>query len=80
LFIEPSHTLAILPKSILDALFGTINVGAEAMLFTFVPPALVFAAICPMVQSEAFFLVLVVLAVITHTIRIDVNAVALHIV
>ena len=80
LLVEPLHTASVLPQSILDAALGVIDVGSEAVLLALVPPALVFAAVGPVVDAEAFFLIHEVLAIVAHTISIDVDAVALHIV
>jgi hypothetical protein len=50
------------------------------MLLSFMPPTFVLAAISPVVKTEALLLIIEVLAVVTHTIRVNVDSVATHVV
>jgi len=80
LLVEPLHALAILPQTILNLALGIIYVGAEAVLLSLVPPALVFAAIGPVVDTKALLLVHEVLPVVAYSIGINVDAVTLHVI
>jgi hypothetical protein len=80
IFLEPLDTFSTLPKTILLGLFLSIDVSADTVLFATMPPAIVFAAISPIINAKAFLLVVHVLAVIAHTIRVNVNSVPLHII
>ena len=80
LLIEPLHSLPVLPQPILYAVLGAVDVGAESVLLTLVPPAFVPAPICPVVYSISFLLVHVVLPVVPYSICILIYSVALHII
>ena len=80
LLVEPFHALTVFPESILNVALRAVYVGAKAVLFALVPPTLVLASICPVINSEPFLLVHNVLSVVAHPIGIHVNAKALHIV
>ncbi len=80
LLIKPLHSAAVLPKPILDAALRVVDVRAEAVLLAFMPPPLIFAAVGPVVNAKALFLVHEVLPVVAHSIRVDVDTVALHVI
>jgi hypothetical protein len=55
-------------------------VGADSVLFALVPPSLVHSSISPPVDTETFLLVEEVLAVVSYSVSVHVDAVARHIV
>lgn len=80
LLVEPLHAFTVLPEPVLHRALIPVRVGAQTVLFALVPPAVVLASVSPVVHSVPFFLVLVVLAIVTHPVRIDVDAGAVHVV
>lgn len=68
MFIEPLDTLAVLPQAIFYALFSAVNVRSEPVLLAFVPPALILAAIRPVVDTISLLLVCKVLAIVAHAV------------
>lgn len=60
-FVEPFDALSVLPQPILHLVVFWDDIGAEAMLLTLEPVALVAACISPGVDSKAVFLVVFVL-------------------
>lgn len=50
------------------------------MLLTFIPPAFVLSAVCPLVESVTLLFVVHKLAVISHLIIVDVEPKALHVI
>lgn len=49
-------------------------------MLTLVPPTLITASVCPVINSVTFLLVCEVLTVVAHTIRVNVDAETLHVV
>ena len=80
LLIKPLHSLTVLPQPVLDVAFCVVYVCSKAMLLTLVPPALVFTAICPVVNTEAFFFIHEVLAIVANTVSVNIDSMTLHIV
>ena len=80
LLVEPLYALSVLPETVLDTLFSAVNVGTESMLLALVPPAFVLAPISPVVHAEALFLIVHILAIVPHTVSVDVDSHALHVV
>ena len=56
------------------------SVDSMSMLLTLSPPTCVFPAICPFVDSEAFFLLIRELAFVCHPIIGNVEPIALHVI
>ena len=80
LFSKPANTFAPLPQAVLATLLLSVIVCAHAVLFALVPPPVVFTPICPVINSEAFLFIGEVLAVVTHTVGVDIDSIPLHIV
>lgn len=80
LLVEPLDSLSVFPQPVFYLALRVVDVRAQAVLFAFVPPALVFTPVCPVVYAEAFFFVHKVLPVVAHSVRVYVDAKALHIV
>ena len=80
LLVEPLYSLSIFPEAILDIALSYVAVRAKTVLFPLVPPSLIFASISPEVDSVALLLVHKVLTIVSHSVRVDVNAEPLHVV
>jgi len=80
LLFEPLHAFPVLPEAELLSRFIAVDIRAEAVLLSLVPPAFVRATIRPHVETVALLLIIVVLAVVTHAIRVYVNSDTRHIV
>lgn len=68
LLAKPLYTTAVFPEAELEALLLRVDIGSDSVLLTLVPPAVVFAAICPVVDAEALFFVVQVLAIIPNSV------------
>lgn len=78
--VEPLHALAVLPEAVLDALLLLIDVGSEAVLLAFVPPAFVPATVSPEMDAVALFLIVKVGPVVSDAVGVDEYTMALHVV
>jgi hypothetical protein len=79
-FIEPLNALACFPKPKLYAVFCTISIRPKTVLLSLVPPTLVLATVGPVVDTEAFFFVIFILTIVSHTVLIKVYAESVHVV
>jgi len=77
---EPCHSFALFPDAKFDFLFLWIFENAKSVLLAFVPPAFIFSAIRPIVESIARFLIINILALIGHTVRVNINTMTMHVV
>lgn len=78
--VEPCDPLAVLPKAVLHLAFARVFVDSEPVLLPVVPPAFVLAPVRPEVKAVACLLVFFVLALVGHSISVDVNTHAVHVI
>ena len=79
LIIEPVKALAMYPQTIHKFLFVTY-VDPETMLLTFIPPALVFPPVFPLIDSISLFFVVLELSMIFCFVVIDEHSEAICVV
>ncbi len=80
LLVEPLHSLAVLPQTILDLVLLHDQVGAETVLLALVPVTLVTPAVSPDVDTETVLFVVLILAFVLSTIIPDINSQTFHII
>ena len=78
--LVPLLALSNQPKSLLFKVFSRIRVGADSVLFALEPVALIDTAVCPVVDSPAFFLVVDKLTFVADTIAVSVDSNTVHVV
>ena len=78
--VEPLNALAVLPQAELDLVVFGDDIGAESVLFAFVPVAFIAALISPRVDPKAVLFVIFVLAAVHSSVVPDVNSHALHVI
>jgi len=80
LIVKPLRSLTVLPDSVLHAALLAVVVRSDPVLLASVPPALVPAAICPLVDTVALFLVICELALIPNAVSVNVDSTSMHVV
>jgi hypothetical protein len=78
--VEPGDSLAVLPETILYFTLARIFVNTKTVLLAVVPPAFILPAVCPEVKTITCLLVFFVLAFIGHSVSVDIDAHAVHVV
>ena len=78
--IEPFNALAVLPQPKLHLVVFGDEIGAQTVLLSLEPEALIATSIRPSVNSKPVLLVVLVLALVHSSIVPHVNAHALHVV
>jgi len=78
--VEPFNALAVLPQTILQLAVFRDHVGTQPMLLAPIPEPFITATVCPRVDPEAMFFIILILALIHAPVVPDVYSQTLHVV